>query len=168
MTPSAKKGKKAIAIVGLDAQQNALRPEFAITCTLDSVVSRFSLLQDSLGKEEASWTSDTSGSKMYGQAWAISIHPDASSSLFATSGLGGQIRLLSSNVANFGEAKSSIPSRGEFAQCSFSPDGRLLASATSEGQIALFDSETGQLVQYWTGKIPPFRATFSHRRDFSP
>lgn len=152
MIPAAKKGKNPLAMVGLDVQHRTTQPEFAISCTLDSVVSRFSLRQASLGVEEASWTPPFPGTGAHGRAWCIAVHPDPGSSTFATSGLGGHIKMLNSEIETFGEEKMRIPSRGEFAQCTFSPDGRLLASTTSEGQIALCDSETGQLIQYWTGK----------------
>lgn len=158
MTPSLHKpGNKSLAIVGLDVQQNVAPPEFLISCTLDSIVSRFSLKSDSVGQEEATWTpalSDSGQSKKPapGQAWCVSVHPDPSAARFAVSGMGGQLRVLSSDVANFGEEKLAISTKGRFSICKYSPNGRLLASANCEGQVSLYDSETGQLVQFWTGK----------------
>lgn len=171
MKPTPKKGKRSLAIVGMDVQKNVASPEYAIACTLDSVISRFNIQgrqdDEDLGKEEANYalppspsTSSSSSSSTksspsftHGQAWCISIHPDPSAAVFATSGLGGYIKVLSSNVDDFGKERMSIPSRGEFVTCAYSPDGRIVASGTSEGQISLVDAETGQLVQFWTGEL---------------
>lgn len=153
MQPSSRKGKRPLSIVGLDVQKNTEQCAFLISCTLDSVLSRFSLVGDTIGKEEATFSLPQTKSEGYGQAWSVSIHPDPSKNIFATSGLGGKTRILSSAVENFGEEVMLIQSRGKFATCCYSPDGRILASATCEGQLALFDSETGQLLHYCTGEF---------------
>jgi len=158
-----KPGKKSLAIVGLDVQQNVASPEYAISCTLDSIVSRFSLKSETLGQEEATWTpSPPEGSQPKkitpGQAWCISVHPDPSAERFAVSGLGGQLRVLSSDIATFGEEKLAISIKGSFSICKYSPNGKILACANNDGQVSLYDSGTGQLLQFWTAHVGNIRA----------
>ena len=141
-----------MAIVGLDVEQNVPSPSFALISSMGSSITRISLAADSLGKEEATW-SPSDAEKNPGQAWSISVHPDPTANLFATAGLGGTVRILSSAVDTFGEEKATIASRGDFASAKYSPNGRMLATAMSNGQLALYDADTYQLVQYWTGEL---------------
>ncbi|KAL7007710.1 Ski complex subunit Rec14 [Cystobasidiomycetes sp. EMM_F5] len=150
MQSADRKGKQPLAIVGLDVEHNTQSPSFAISAAIDSVVSRWSLQDDNLGTEEAIWRLPNSAlTQQPGQAWSISIHPDPSTSIFATSGIGGQTRILSGAIQNFGEEKLSIPSKSQFATCVYSPNGKVLATATSDGNVYLYDSETGQMLTYW-------------------
>lgn len=69
------------------------------------------------------------------------------------------MRILSSNVGSFGEEKYAIQGKGDFVSVRYSPNGRVLGAVNSEGQVALYDAEDGQLVQYWmahTGNIRSF------------
>lgn len=152
MIPSTSGGRKPTAIVGLDVENTHKSPDYAIACTIESRISRFSLREDSLGKEEATWT-PTKG-RNPGGCWAVSIHPDADKALFATSGVGTEVLVLSSAAETFGQEKMKIASRGEFSSVLYSPDGRTLAVVSSTGQLALHDSETGDLVQIITGTLP--------------
>lgn len=149
MTPSTSGSRQPAAIVGLDAEKSHKAPTFAIACTIESQISRFSLLEDKLGKEEATWTAPKN--KNPGGCWSVSIHPDSEKQLFATSGVGSEILILSSAVETFGQEKMKIAGRGEFSTCLYSPDGRTLAVASNNGQLALHDAETGDLVQIITG-----------------
>lgn len=158
MQSADRKGKQPLAIVGLDVEHNTQSPSFAISAAIDSVVSRWSLQDDNLGTEEAIWRLPNSAlTQQPGQAWSISIHPDPSTSIFATSGIGGQTRILSGAIQNFGEEKLSIPSKSQFATCVYSPNGKVLATATSDGNVYLYDSETGQMLTYWIGELEQFR-----------
>ena len=153
MTPGTSEGLKptATAIVGLDVEKTHKAPTYAISSTIDSRISRFSLREESLGKEEATWTA--SKGKNAGTCWSISIHPDANKEVFATSGVGNEILVLSSATDTFGQEKMKISGRGEFSSCLYSPDGRTLAVVSNTGQLALHDSETGDLVQIITGSL---------------
>ena len=62
------------------------------------------------------------------------------------------MRILSSNVGSFGEEKLAIQGKGDFVSARYSPNGRVLGTVNSEGQVALYDAEDGQLVQYWMGE----------------
>ena len=62
------------------------------------------------------------------------------------------MRILSSNATTFGEEKSAIQGKGDFVSVRYSPNGRVLGTVNSEGQVALYDAEDGQLVQYWMGE----------------
>lgn len=161
MTPSSGGGQnQAAAIVGLDVESSHRAPTYAIACTIESRISRFSLRDESLGKEEATWTAPRG--KHPGACWSVSIHPDASKELFATAGVGSDILVLSSAVDTFGQERMKIAGRGEFSSCLFSPDGRTLAVVSNTGQLALHDSESGDLVQIITGDITPKLVTLKH------
>lgn len=157
---NARNNKSPLAIVGLDFEHTHQRPTYAIASTIDGQLFRFSLLEDSLGKEEATWGRSDIG-KNPGACWSVSIHPNSNLEQFATSGIGSQVLILSSAVASFGEEKMRIDGRGEFSTCQYSPDGLTLAVASNTGHLALYDSETGDLVQIITGKslfkivVPP-------------
>lgn len=156
MTPSTSAGRKPTAIVGLDTEKTHKDPSFALVCTLDSRISRFSLREDSFGKEEATWIAGKG--KNPGACWSVSIHPDSEKETFATAGVGNEVLILSSAVNSFGQEKRKIPGRGEFSSCLYSPDGRTLAVVSNTGQLALHDSETGDLVQLITAHIGNIRA----------
>jgi len=153
MTPSTSEGRKPLAIVGLDAEPSHKAPSYVIACTIDSRISRFSLQDDSLGKEEASWQAPKS--KQPGGCWSISIHPNSDLAQFATSGIGSEILILSSAIETFGQEKLKINGRGDFSTCQYSPDGRILAIVSNTGQLALHDADTGDLVQLITGMSIP-------------
>lgn len=147
---------KAMGIVSIDVEKSADgRPTFVLACSLDSSITRYSLREGSQGTEEAS--TGASSSKP-GRNYSLAVHPDSSKQLFAVSGLGGQIRVLSSAVESFGEEKQVIQSRSAFVIVTYSPNGKLLASASSDGQVAIYDAASGSLVQWWTAHSGNIRA----------
>lgn len=151
-TAADRKGKRPMPIVGLDVQQNVAQSSFAISATLDSFVTRWSLRDETLGEQEASWSLPGAKlAKQPGQAWSIFAHPNPATEVFATSGLSGTARVLSSSVDTFGEEKQTLASKSQFATCVYSPNGKVLATATNDGNVYLYDSETGQILTYWIG-----------------
>ena len=72
---------------------------------------------------------------------------------FATCGAGAKLRVLKSSVKDFGQQLVELPSRGDFAlRCAYCPDGSLLATGTEAGQVNVFDTGSGSLVQSFPGR----------------
>ena len=131
-------------------------PRYALTNTLDATLSRWNL-EDGTREAKREFTA--------AEAWSIAAHPSAEAELVAVSGSSARVRVLRSSVEGFGEQVHSLESRGKFAMCcAYSPDGTLLACGTDSGQVSVFDTQTGSLVQSFLGRSQPREAYLTVQR----
>ena len=131
-------------------------PRYALTNTLDATLSRWNL-EDGTREAKREFTA--------AEAWSIAAHPSAEAELVAVSGSSARVRVLRSSVEGFGEQVHSLESRGKFAMCcAYSPDGTLLACGTDSGQVSVFDTQTGSLVQSFLGPSRGFSVHLTEQR----
>lgn len=118
-------------------------PRYALTNTLDATLSRWNL-EDGTREAKREFTA--------AEAWSIAAHPSAEAELVAVSGSSARVRVLRSSIEGFGDVVHTLEGRGKFAMCcAYSPDGTMLACGTDAGQVSVFDTQTGSLVQSFLG-----------------
>ena len=99
-----------------------------------------------------------------GGIYSIATSPTASD-IFATAGFDGTIKLWIQNKANNSKELISTLSghNSTISQIQYSPDGKLLASASADNAIKLWDAEKGELITTLEGhKAGVNSVIFSH------
>jgi WD repeat-containing protein 61 len=97
-------------------------------------------------------------------SWSVSLHPRGET--YASTGGLGNITIHSASSTNFGHTIKTIsgPGKQKFGMfCSYSPDGKRIALASENGQITIFDVESGALeASYSTHAMAVRHLAWSH------
>ncbi|KAH8920504.1 WD40 repeat-like protein [Atractiella rhizophila] len=115
---------------------NALdsREDYVLTCSLDSTVCR--------------WDLGDGGAKLVGKKAAnaadiFTIALSPKSSVFATTGRQGNVKLLNATGGAFAEELGSSKGRGDFGMSlSWNRDGSMFSMGSEAGQISILNAET--------------------------
>ncbi|GAA97560.1 uncharacterized protein L969DRAFT_83860 [Mixia osmundae IAM 14324] len=146
---------RSLGIVSVDLEHSPTSPSFLVTSAVHSVLRRYNV---KTGDLQASKSIPSAG------AWQVSLHPDITLDQMVTAGTGCKVRILDSKSDTFGTELAATTCRGKFAMCvSYSPDGRLIATASDTGQVDLLDVQTMRIVQSF-----PAHATAIRSLAFSP
>lgn len=147
---------RPLGIVSLDATES-----FVVTNQLSSQLTRWALEESHQQPQNGDQGDENTAARKHPHAvrkqataslganatWAISLHP--TEEIVATAGAGATLKLLKASVQGFGEevhhtsadaaaTASSAGAKGDFASCcKISPDGKLVAVSTTNGQVFL-------------------------------
>ncbi|KAK4701651.1 hypothetical protein P7C70_g4579, partial [Phenoliferia sp. Uapishka_3] len=138
----------SLGIVGLAVDPSEGGADFLVSGSIDSVLCRWSMD----GVQEARKELGPS------ETWGLALHPK--SRHLATTAGNATVRIMSSDVENFGEELTTMEATGTFGtSIEYSPDGRFLAVASETGHVSLFDASTGSLVSTFPAHSAPIRST---------
>ncbi|KAM0749776.1 WD40 repeat-like protein [Meredithblackwellia eburnea MCA 4105] len=137
----------SLGIVSLAVDPAKEGAKFMVSGSIDSVLCRWSMD----GIQEARKELGPS------ETWSLSLHPNSPN--LATSANNATVRILSSQIEEFGKELTSMDSTGTFGTAvEYTPDGRFLAVASDTGYVTLFDSTTYALVSTFPAHSAPIRS----------